>query len=248
VSEDEREDSDDVAWLLARERGEPGPIVSAATSARYERLQALIKDLPAMPAGVPPRAGWQRDVLAAIDAGEAEAEAPSEPAAVRAIDPPPKRTSSSRRRWAAAMAIFAVAAVVVIVLAVSRDRGPGVGGAAPTLAFEVQPVARAHRGTDASAGDTAIARGVVDGPGELRVYDAAGIEQARCAAPAPDCTVDRSGTRTTLRLTMPLQVPGTLRAILLPAPLGGPSNGMDADIGAAVRAGMAVTSRELEVH
>lgn len=247
MSEDDREERDEAAWLLARERGQPGPTVSAATTARYERLEALIKDLPAMPAGVPPRAGWQRDVLAAIDAAEAEAAAAIDPAPVRPVDDtPPKRTSSSRRRWAAAVALLAAAAVVVIVLIVSRGRGAG--GMAPALAFEVVPADRALRSADASAGGTLIVRGVVEGRGELRVYDDAGREQARCAGPAPDCTVDRSGTRTTLRLTVRLRVSGTLRAILLSAPLDGPSRGMDADIRAAVRAGIAVTSREREVH
>lgn len=277
MSDDDREDHDDeLAWLVARERGQPGPPVSAATAARHERLEALLKDLPAMPAGVPPRAGWQRDVLAAIDAADAEAEVASDPAAVGAIDPaPPKRTSSPRRRWAAPGAILAAAAIVVIVLAVwrdrglgpgaaapgsdtwivrgggdavARDRGPGMGGARPTLAFEVQPDERAHRSTEASAGDTLIVQGVVEGPGELRVYDAAGNEQARCTGTAPDCTVERAGTRTTLRLTMRLRDPGVLHGILLTPPLGGPSKGMDADVEAAVRAKVAVTSRELQVH
>lgn len=251
MSEHEREDNDDTAWLLARERGQRGPTVSAATTARYARLQALITDLPATPAGVPPRADWQRDVLAAIDAAEAEPEAPSHPAPVRSIDSaPPKRTSTRRRRWAAATAIFAIAAVMAIVLAVYHDRGGGPGGrvAEPTLAFEVEPADRAHRSSDPSVGDTLIVRGVVEGPGELRVYDAAGAEQARCAVPAPDCTVDRSGTGTTLRLTMRLRVPGVLHAVLLTSPLGGPSGGMDADVRAAGRAGMAVTARELDVH
>jgi len=259
VSERERDDNEEAAWLLARERGQPGPTISAATTARYDRLQALITDLPAMPAGVPPRAGWQRDVLAAIDDAEAEAEAPNEPAAVRPSEPapvppvdraPPKRTSTRSRRWAAAMAIFAAAAVVAILFAVFRDsgEGPGVRVGTPTLAYEVELVPRPHRSADPSVGDTLIVRGVVEGAGELRVYDAAGNEQARCTVPAPDCSVDRSATRTTLRLTTLLRELGVLRTILFTAPLGGPSGGMDADVRAAVRAGIAVTPRELEVH
>jgi hypothetical protein len=245
VSDDDREDSDESAWLLARERGQAGPTVSAATTARYARLQALITDLPAMPGGVPPRAGWQRDVLAAIDAAEAEPEAPSKPAPVRTNDGEPAKPSSPRRRrWATAMVIFAAAAIVAIVFAVFRDRGPG----APSIAFEVEPSERAHLSTDASVGDTLIVRAVVEGPGELRIYDAAGMEQAHCPEPAADCTVDTSGTHTTLRLRLRLRLPGTLRTILFPAPLGGPSGGMDADIRAAMRAGMAVTTLPFEVH
>jgi hypothetical protein len=252
VSEHEREDNDDAAWLLARERGQPGPTVSAATTARYARLQSLITDLPAMPAGVSPRAGWQRDVLAAIDATEAEPEHPRNPAPVRPIDSaPPERMRTRPRRWAAATAIFAAAAVVAILLAMYRDRSGAPDGrlAEPTVAFEVAPADRAHRSSDPSVGDTLIVRGGVEGPGELRVYDAAGVEQARCTVPAPDCSVDHSGKRTTLRLTMPLRVPGALRVILLTVPLGGPSGGLDADVKAAVRAGIAVTPRELvDVH
>ena len=246
MSDDDREDHDDeLAWLIARERGQPGPPVSAATAARHERLEALLKDLPAMPAGVPPRAGWQRDVLAAIDVADAEAEAASDPAAAGAIDPaPPPRASSPRRRWAAAGAILAAAAIVLIVLAVWRDRGPGPGGAVPTLAFDPHLAPRPNRSPDVSAGDTLIVQGVVDGPGELRVYDAAGNEQGRCTGTEPGCTVERAGTRTTLRLTVQLREPGVIHAILLAAPLPGPSKGLNADLETVV----AVTSRELQVH
>ena len=58
MSEDERADHEDEAWLLARERGQPGPTVSEATAARYARLQALITDLPAIPPGVTSRPDW----------------------------------------------------------------------------------------------------------------------------------------------------------------------------------------------
>ena len=250
MSERERDDNEEVAWLLARERGQPGPAVSDATAARYARLQSLITDLPAMPAGVSPRAGWQQDVLASIDVAEAEPEAPSNLAPVPSIDSAaPERRSTRQRRWAAATASFAIAAAVAILLAVYLDRGGRGGPAAESLvAFEVQPANRSHRSADPSAGDTLIVRGVVEGLGELRVYDAAGAELARCIGPAPDCTVDRSGTRTTLRLTMVLRLSGALHAVLFAAPLGGPSGGLDADVEAAGRAGIAVTPRGLEVH
>lgn len=251
MSEREREDNEDAAWLLARERGQSGSTVSDATKARYARLQALITDLPATPAGATPRAGWQQGVLAAIDGAEAEPDAPSDPAPSQPIDgATPKRRNTRPRRWAAAAAIFAVAAGVAIVLAVYRDGGGPDGLVAqPTIAFEVEPADRPHRSADPSIGDTLIVRAVVEGPGELRIYDAAGVERARCTVPAPDCSIDRSGQRTMLRLTMLLRVPGALRAVLFAAPLGGPSGGMDADVEAAVRAAIARTPRDLvEVH
>jgi len=160
VSERERDDNEDAAWLVARERGQPGPAVSDATAARYARLQSLITDLPALPAGVTPRAGWQQDVLASIDAAEAEPDAPSNLAPVPSIDSAaPKRTSTRRRRWAAATASFAVAAVVVILLAGYLDRGGPDGPAVESIvAFEVEPADRPHRGSDPSAGDTLIVR------------------------------------------------------------------------------------------
>jgi hypothetical protein len=146
--------------------------------------------------------------------------------------------------------VFAIAAGVAIVLAMSRrgDVGP-----MPSLAFEVEPGGRHHRTGDPSVGDTLIVRAVVDGPGELRVYGTvgatAGVELARCGAAAPDCTIERSGPRTTLRLTLPLRAPGELHAVLFAAPLVGPSGGIDADVGAATRAGIAVTPLEpLDVH
>lgn len=234
----EREDAADVRWLLARERGQPGLAVSAASMARYAQLEALIADLPAVPAGVSPRAGWQRDVLAAIDAEEAAPEAsrdlPANPSSGRAV---PKPKATGPRRWAAATAGFAMAAAVVIVFVVYRDRG---STAVPALAFEVEAGNSRHRGSDPSIGDKLIFRGVVEGPGELRVYNRTGVEQARCTVSTPVCTIDRSGHRTTLRLTMQLRAPGALCAVLFAAPLGGSSGGIDADVAEAMRAGIAV--------
>jgi hypothetical protein len=252
MSEGDREDDEEAAWLVARERGQPGRTVSDATAARYRQLQALITDLPVTPDGVRPRADWQQDVLAAIDADEAEPDAPRSPAPAGSSDgATPTRMNARPRRWVVATAIVAMAASAAILLAVYRDSGrrarePVTG---PVLAFDVEPANRPHRSSDPSVGDTLIVRGGVEGPGELRVYDAAGVEQARCRVPAPDCTVERSGQRTTLRLTVPLRVPGALRALLFAAPLGGASGGIDADVEAAMRAGISVTPGDLvNVH
>ena len=139
---------------------------------------------------------------------------------------------------------------MVILLAVYHYRGAGsdVRVAGPTVAFEVEPGNRPHRGSDPSVGDKLIVRGVVEGQGELRVYDDTGVEQARCTVPAPDCRVDRAGPRTTLRLTVMLRVRGAVRAILFAAPLDGPSQGLDADVEAAGRAGIPLTSRDVAVQ
>ncbi len=245
---DNNEDDNEDAWLLAQERGQPGPPVSAGTAGEYAQLRSLITDLPDLPAGVTSRAGWEQDVLAAIDAAEADPDAPRNPARVQLVDSAtPNRTRPRSRRWAIAAAGVAIAASVAILLVVYRYRG---GATVPTLAFEVEPGSRPHRGADPSVGDTLIVRGVVEGPGELRIYDATGVEQARCTAPSPGCTVDRSGKRTTLRITMPLRAPGALRAVLFAAPLGEASGGLDADLEAARRAGIVATTppKPVEVH
>lgn len=56
------------AWLLARERGEPGPLISHDIAARYARLEALLARLPPTLDGIAPRRGWQARVFAEIDA------------------------------------------------------------------------------------------------------------------------------------------------------------------------------------
>jgi hypothetical protein len=242
--DDEHDDEDD--WLLARERGQPGPAVSEETVRRYAQLQSLIKDLPAMPAGVTSRVGWEQDVLAAIDKAEAEPGAPRNSTSLPPPTPAAPQRMSRSRRWAAAAVSIGIAAVVVILLALHRDRG---GATVPTLAFEVQPGSRLHRGADPSVGDKLIVRGVIEGPGELRIYDAAGVEQARCTGPSPGCTVDRADQRTALQLTMLLRAPGALRAVLFAAPLGAASRGLDGDLEAARRAGIAMATLEpVEVH
>ena len=256
--DDEDDEDDEYVWLLARERGQPGPTVPDGTEERYAQLQSLITDLPAIPAtpgGVSSRVGWEQDVFAAIDAAEAEPEAPRNlspsPVAVPVPVPPtdpagPKRMSSRSRRWSAVIASVAIAAGVAIALAVYRYRG---APAVPTLAFEVELARRPHRTPDTSVGDTLIVRGVVKGQGELRVYGAAGVEDARCTGPAPGCAVDRSGERTELQLTMLLHVPGAVRAVLFAAPLGEASRGLDADLEAARHAGIAIATLEpVEVH
>src|SRR5690348_8616913 len=108
---DRRPDDDDHAWLLARERGQPGPAIDDARARRYGQLGSQIADLPALPAGAVSREGWEQAVLAAIDAKDP-------PAAV--IEPPPKK----HRRRVAAAAAFAMVACAAIVVLVRRPGTP----------------------------------------------------------------------------------------------------------------------------
>jgi hypothetical protein len=94
------------------------------------------------------------------------------------------------------------------------------------------------------AGGKAVARGTIEGPGELRAYDAEDRELARCTATGPGCTVDRTGRRTELRLELSLRVPGRLHIVLFSAPLPGPSAGRAHDLEAADHAG--ITARSLD--
>ena len=129
------DDEDDQAWLLARERGEPGPTVSEARASRYAQLGTLIKDLPALPAGTDRRPDWEQGVLAVIDAevGPPADRSGTPPAAM--IDwPLPQRQAAMwthRRRAAAAAAVFAMVAGVAIVVVLQREHGKAPVGATP---------------------------------------------------------------------------------------------------------------------
>ena len=68
--DDSAENDKEIAWLLACERGHPGPMVSDATAARYAQLKLLIAMLPTTPTDVAACGGWQRRVLDAIEAKE----------------------------------------------------------------------------------------------------------------------------------------------------------------------------------
>ena len=135
---DRRIPDDEHAWLLARERGEQGPPVADRRARRYAQIGHLIARLPASPAGTTDRAGWEHDVLAAIDAEERRAGV------------------ARRRRRAAAAAGFAIAAVVAIVLVGRRDV-PAVAPERPSGSAEreVSP-GRATRGTPRAPGSLVV--------------------------------------------------------------------------------------------
>lgn len=241
----DRDDPEHVAWLLARERGQPEPALSAPDRARYTRLAALIADLPDTP--IEPPEGWQQRMLAAL---EAAAEPGAAHAAAPAVSGPPR---SERRRWGIAAAIAAAAAAIAI--AVFLREPPSLEG--PRIALVVEP-GGANRGAQPGVGDTLVVRATLHGDGELRIYDEGGSEQARCAAPGPDCRIERERGQTTLVLRFPVRRPSTLRAVLFSPALQpthniddaryarapSPRSGMDFDVAAAVRANVTVTTRE----
>jgi len=242
LSEADREDEVDEAWLLARERGQHASTASSAIAVRYAEVEAAIAELPATPAGAEPPPDWQQRILAAIDAAEGATPATDGQPAVGAIA---KRRPAAWRRWAGPAGAAAMAACLALVLYSSRAQDDARDG---DIAFEVQPASGTNRGAEPSVGGALIVRGLVDGPGELRVYNAAGVEQARCAVTAPDCEIDRSGKHTGLRLTVPLRVSGPMRAVLFSSPLAGSSLGMARDVEAAERGGIRVTSKEKRVR
>jgi hypothetical protein len=239
VSESQRE-YDDIAWLLARANGQPGPSISETSAARYEKLEVLLSDLPATPAGATPREGWQDRVLAAIDEQEA-GRAASAPGGASVL------ALRRRTHWLVPVGMLTVACAAVTGVALwLRGGAPGPIATAPILDVYVE-AAGANLGAKAPAmvGDAMVVRGVVDGAGELRVYDDEGLELARCVAAAQECSVTRSGKRTTLQLTMTLRARGAFHPLLFAPPLAGPSAGLDVDLRAAGAASLDVIRGEL---
>jgi hypothetical protein len=117
--------AEDHVWLLARERGEPGPLISEARARHYAQLKRTIADLPAVPAAVTSSPGWEQAVLAAIDAESEPAAEPRQAPPSAAVDDPrvQRATPTPRRRTAMIIAgAFTMAAGVAILLFVYRDR------------------------------------------------------------------------------------------------------------------------------
>lgn len=167
------DNEDDQEWLLARERGEPGPTVSDARARHYMQLRTLIKELPALPGGTVRRPDWEQDVLAAIDGELGAPGHRSEPPPAARIDRPlPQRQAAMRtHRRRAAAAAFAMLAGVVLVVVLQREHGKSPVGATPV---DVRPevtrgmhVARGRLGiehaVEVRASSTAAFRELHDG-------------------------------------------------------------------------------------
>lgn len=121
------DDEPDHAWLLARERGEPGPTISETRAGHYAQLGTLIADLPAVPAGTVQRRDWEHGVLAVIDAEVGQpAEGRGIPATPVSDRPLPQKltaTKQNRRRTVGATAaVFAMVAGVAILIFVQRGQ------------------------------------------------------------------------------------------------------------------------------
>lgn len=233
---------DEAAWILARERGLPAPSISEERAARYERLQALLADLPESP--VSPPDGWEERMHRALEAGA------SGPASDTRADgaQPGTRLAAVRRRWRTVTMVAGAALVLIIVLAVRHSPS---APAAPAIAFAVERAAPDLLGpapgssTRPRSGDQLVVRAIGNQHAELRVYDDAGVEQARCAASGPGCRLERTGDEITLILTMAVHTDHVLRAFVFTPPLGTPPEGLAADITAAEHAAIAVTQLEL---
>jgi hypothetical protein len=231
VSDGRRED-DDVAWLLARAKAQPGPSISETSASRYEKLEALLGDLPAAPAEANPTPGWQDRVLAAIDAEEAGRAATT------------RRRRRGLRRWVPwliPLGVAVVGAAAVGGVQWLRADAPRAIAMAPILEVRIEAAGSSLPAmAPAMVGDAVVIRGSVDGAGELRLYDDGGAELVRCPAPAADCSVTRSEGRSALQLTMTLRARGALHPLLFAPPLPGPSAGLERDLATARQANLDV--------
>lgn len=172
---DGRPDDEDHAWLLARERGEPRPAISAVRARHYAQLSTLIAGLPDLPAGTVRRRGWERAVLSAMDAEIGQ------PADQHADEPParaPTTTRTHRRRATVATAMCVMAASVAIVVFLQRDRGE-----APvrTSALDVPTEQPARSGSPVPGGE--VTRGIDVGPGRLGFDHVLQVRRSVTAAP-----------------------------------------------------------------
>jgi len=218
VSDDGRED-DDVAWLLARAKGQPGPSISPARAARYEKLEAMLAELPVTPGASTPSEGWQDRVLAAIDAEEArEATGGNLVRFVR------------RRAWLVGIVGVAAAAVAAFWLLRPRPDGPQIRTVVERSAANLGAMG------PAMVGDTLVVSATVDEPAELRVYDEAHKEAARCATTTGDCASRPSGSHTEIELRVRLASRGVYTVLVFSPPLGGAPEGLDVDVVNATKA------------
>lgn len=257
MSESQREDDEDAAWLLARAKGQPGPAIPPERAARYEKIEALLAELPATAGGSAPREGWQDRVFAAIAAKtsagpDAQPASSSSAAPADGVIPLVPRLSRRRRRQviASAIALAMAAAGAAIYLVARPPSGDHTVIAAAAIHVDVEPGSGAvrYRGTDARVNDTLNIRATAVGPGELRVYDDRGTEVARCSLQETGCSVERAGAKTMLRLTMSPRTLGTYQILLFTPPLGGPAATADDAMLSATRAQVTTIDEHVRVQ
>ena len=236
----ERREDDDVAWLLARAKGEPGPSISPARAARYEKLEALIAELPAKPGEAAPPPDWQERVLAAVDAEEAsKAHAAATGAGV-------VRILRHRTAWLVGIVGAAAAAALVWAIVSPGDAPPAIARG-PLIRTAIEPAA-SNLGAmgPVLVGDTLVVSASVDGPGELRVYDDERREAGRCAAATQDCAFGQVGARTQMQLRVRLERRGVYTSLVFAPPLGGPPEGLDLDVARAAKAQIATARAQTD--
>lgn len=173
------DEADDHAWLLARERGAPGPAISEARACRYAQLATLIADLPAVPAATVQRGGWERAVLAAIDAEIDQPAVPSKPPPPAVTGGPRAKQSTATTRYRRRPATFMVGALamvasVAILLFVYRDRDAA-------IALEVDPQRPERAGSPNPRAD--VTRGMHVEHGRLGFDHALQVRRSDTAAP-----------------------------------------------------------------
>jgi hypothetical protein len=176
------DDEDDHAWLLARERGEPGPAISEVRARRYAQLGRVIAGLPALPAGTARRDGWEHAVLSAIDAEIGGVVDQNGTSAAAVTDEPPARepTTARKRRRRTAMAAAAacvMVASVAMVFFMYRDRRREVR----VRALAVAPEQPARSGWPATAAE--VTRGMHVEQGRLGFDHALQVRRAATTVP-----------------------------------------------------------------
>src|ERR1043165_3583856 len=182
MSDGRPDDEDEHAWLLARERGEPGPAISEVRARHYAQLGTLIAGLPDLPAGTVRRGGWEQAVLSAIDAEIGQPAAPNGTSLAVVTDETPAQrpttTRRHRRRATVAAAVCVMAASVAIVVFMQRDRGE-----APvrTSALDVASEPPARAGSSAPGAE--VTRGIHAGQGRLGFDHVLQVRRSATAAP-----------------------------------------------------------------
>jgi hypothetical protein len=235
VSADDRKA--DEAWLLARESAEAGAEVAAPSDETRRVYDALAAELAQLPAPRAP-AGWRARMLAALD--EPVAVEPPAPA------PAPAAKATPRRRWWLVAAPLAAAAAALLVWRASAERPHELA-----LHVEVRKGDVVRRAGEAPAvGDIFVARVLLPGAGELRVYRNGTHMVARCPGHTACLPVRRVGDRDEHAIELPMPSKGEYRALVIDGAIGLDLTGsLDGDArdakarGAQVRVGDSIRAR-----